>query len=64
MREEEAISALKSHLQVAEEWNWDIHKMLFCDGFLNALNLMTDKKFGFSGTDVFITDDSGMRTDV
>ena len=35
--------------------------MCFVDGFLNALNLMTGKDYGFSGTNIYVTNGSGER---
>lgn len=64
MNEESAINALRDHLNTAKEWNWDIHKMLFCDGFLSAINLMTGKNYGFSGTDILVTNSNGKRVKV
>lgn len=64
MNEEGAINVLKMHLETAKAFNWDIHKMLFCDGFLSALNVITRKNYGFSGTDIFVTDSNGERVKI
>ena len=61
MNEQQMIDKLREHLKIAESWNWDFGKMCFIDGFLNALNLMTGKNYGFSGTDIYVTDGSGNR---
>lgn len=49
-----AIGHLKALLQAAESEGYPISRMHVCDGYLAALCTMTDKEYGFSGTDVFI----------
>ena len=61
MSEKEMIEKLREHLKIAESWNWDFGKMCFIDGFLKALNLMTGKNYGFSGTNIYVTNGSGER---
>ena len=61
MSEKQMIEKLREHLRIAESWNWNLGKMSFIDGFLNALNLMTGKNYGFSGTSIYLINDSGER---
>ena len=61
MSEKEMVEKLREHLKIAESWNWDFGKMCFIDGFLNALNLMTGKKYEFSGINIYVTNGSGER---
>ena len=61
MSEKEMVEKLKEHLKIAELWNWNFGKMCFIDGFLNVLNLMTGKNYGFSGTDIYVTNGNGER---
>ena len=61
MSEKQMVEKLREHLKIAESWNWDFGKMCFIDGFLNALNLMTGKNYGFSGTEIYVTDEDGKR---
>ena len=47
-REKQMVEELRGHLKIAQSWNWKMEKMLFCDGFLHALNMATGKDYGFS----------------
>lgn len=53
------IDELKGHLRIAEARHCNIDKMLFIDGFLKALNMATGKNYGFSGVNVYLTDNNG-----
>ena len=53
------IDELKGHLRIGEAWHWKYDKMLFIDGFLKALNMATGKNYGFSGLNVYLTDNNG-----
>ena len=58
-KEIQMIDELRGHLRTAETFNWNIDKMLFIDGFLKALNMATGKNYGFSGLNVYLTDNNG-----
>lgn len=60
-KERQMIEELRGHLRIAESWNWDFGKMCFIDGFLKALNLATGKDYGYSGTDIYVTNEHGER---
>lgn len=51
----EMLGALKlhEHLLKAEELGYPVDKMNFIDGYLAALNMVTQRKFSFSGTRVY-----------
>lgn len=59
MNEEQLIEILKGHLRIAEKWNWKFEKVVFCDGFLQAMNIATGKNYRFSGTDIYVTNENG-----
>jgi len=59
MNEEQMIEMLRSHLKAAKMLNWDSGKMSFIDGFLQAINLMFNKEYGFMGTTVYLEDENG-----
>jgi hypothetical protein len=61
MNEKQLIETLKSHLRIAESWNWKFEKVVFCDGFLQAMNIATGKNYKFSGTNVYVVDDNGNK---
>ena len=54
--EEKLINELRGHLKIAESWAWDYGKMYFIDGFVRAMNVATGKDYGFSGTDIYVTE--------
>ena len=60
-KEKQMVEELRGHLKIAQSWNWKMEKMLFCDGFLHALNMATGKDYGFSGTDIYVTNEHGER---
>lgn len=53
------LNELRGHLRIAEARHCNIDKMLFIDGFLKALNMATGKNYGFSGLNVYLTDNNG-----
>lgn len=53
------LNELRGHLRIAEARHWNINKMLFIDGFLKAMNIATGKNYGFSGTQIYLTDNNG-----
>ena len=59
MNEKKAIEHLRALLRTAKKYGYPTERMLVCDGFLTALNMMSGKKYGFSGTDIFIRDSYG-----
>lgn len=58
-KETQMIDELKRHLKSAKLQHWNIDKLLFIDGFLKALNIAIGKNYGFSGTNVYLTDNNG-----
>ena len=58
-RETKMLNELRVHLRIAEARHWNIDTMLFIDGFLKALNMATGKNYGFSGLNVYLTDNNG-----
>lgn len=58
-RETKMLNELRGHLRIAEAQHWNIDTMLFIDGFLKALNMATGKNYGFSGLNVYLTDNNG-----
>lgn len=57
--EAKMLNELREHLRIAEARHWNINKMLFIDGFLKALNMATGKNYGFSGLNIYLTDNNG-----
>lgn len=57
--ETKMLNELRGHLRIAEARHWKYDKMLFIDGFLKALNMATGKNYGFSGLNVYLTDNNG-----
>ena len=55
--EKEMVNRLIGHLKIAESWNYKVDKMIYIDGFLNALCMATGKKYRFNGTNVYIEKD-------
>lgn len=58
MNEKKAIEHLKTLLRTAKKYNYPTERMLVCDGFLEALNILTNKRYGFSGTQIYIRDNN------
>lgn len=54
--EQKLLKELREHLKIAESWGWDYRKMHFIDGFVKAMNIATGKDYGFSGTDIYVTE--------
>lgn len=63
-KEKQMVEKLREHLRIAKSWNWQFEKMLFIDGFLSALNIATNKDYGYSGTDIYVTNKCGQRVEV
>lgn len=55
------LEELREHLRIAKSWNWEFNKMCYIDGFLKALNLATGKDYGYSGTDIYVTNENNER---
>ena len=62
--ENQMIEELREHLRIAKSWNYEMNKMCYIDGFLKALNLATGKDYGFSGTDIYVTNENNERVHV
>lgn len=54
MNEQKALKHLKGLLKAAENENWNLGRMHVIDGYLAAINDLTGKEYGFSGTDIYL----------
>lgn len=63
-KEIKALCRLKEHLEIAQSWDWEIGKMHYIDGFVAALNMLSDKHYTFAGTRIYEVDEDGVWTEI